>query len=295
MWRVIFKMMVLASLVLPVVCLADVDSLPQAVANAQHLLTTKTLDRSAGTVATEDLLRLAARYPDSPLVPEALLVAAQIDIVSDHGDAALALARRVVIEYPLSTSAPAAFDLAWDRLTIGGKNPLDGVELAVYFASALGTSPAASRYYALAFEAYRAAQQWQNALNVGAQFAAQCTAGPSDAPLLLALSEIALAANDTPLAQKTLENFLSRFENLPQAIPARVQLAQRLCRDKQQGGRPRTITRWPGPPFKSTAALPNTRTVTLSTPPRAPCGNCRPRPNGNSNALPPSANLPTKD
>jgi hypothetical protein len=200
------------------------EGLPFAVQAAREALAAPALDSAKCKDVAVEAVRLTTVFPNSSLVPEVLMLAASLQKAVGNYPEALALSRKVVETWPKAESAPEAFDIAWSLLTNDGKIPLKGADLAKNFAAALGNS-SAGRYCLLAFNAYKTANRWQDALDAGALYLKSGSKSNDDAAFLLSYADVALLSGNSPHAQKSLEEFISRFADQPQIVPARTKLA----------------------------------------------------------------------
>jgi hypothetical protein len=221
------------NLVLILVCIllssavqsATPEGLPQAVQAAHEALSATTLDSAACRTLADNLLRLTAAYPSSSLIPEALWLAARLKSASGCPTEAVALSKKIIGEYPLSDVAPAAFDYVWNNLTSSGVNYPACAELARSFADRQTSPPTAGRYWLLAFDAYYKINRWRDAAATAARYVQVCPSCSLSAPIMLAMADGSLKAGDTVASRTMLENFLARYPQLPQTVPARVRLA----------------------------------------------------------------------
>ena len=212
---------------------ATLENLPQAVQVAREQLAASAPDSAACRLLAGDLLRLTGLYPLSSLVPEALFLAARLEKACGRAPEACRSAYRILMEFPQSDVAPAAFDLVWNELTQGGANSHLGADLARTFADRQKFPEAASRYYLLAFDAYRVGNRWREAAQVAARYVQTCPSCSLNAPLLLSMADVSLQAGDMENARRVLEDFLTRYPQVAQAVSARVTLAS-ICQSSGQ-------------------------------------------------------------
>jgi tetratricopeptide (TPR) repeat protein len=189
----------------------------------EFLATHNTDNATANTLATE-LLRGVETYPHSSLVPEALSAAARLQKVAGNTVLAAATAKRLLLDYPESEFTPQTYELAWTCLTDNGKNPLLGADLTLTLAQKLGRTIGALTYYQKAFEIYRDAGHWNEALATGKQYLQNTTTPEQNAPMMLTLADVSLKNGDTGYAEENLRTFLLRYPTLPQVVTARTLL-----------------------------------------------------------------------
>jgi tetratricopeptide (TPR) repeat protein len=205
---------------------ASFEGLPEAVQAARQTPLTQPVNVAECHSIASELIRLAGTYSTSSYVPEAFLLAARLENATGDTVKTLEYATHVLKSYPGSESTPAAFELAWNTKTNGGKDPMAGMPMARDLAVSLGTKPAAGYYYEMAFNACRDSQHWRDALTIGDQYLKSCTASAPNPRLVLSLGDVALMAAETPLAQQWLETYLDRYPNLPQTVAVRTKLGQ---------------------------------------------------------------------
>ncbi|MBU0508602.1 tetratricopeptide repeat protein [bacterium] len=201
---------------------ADLD---EALQLSKALLATKADSAVCHRVALS-IQHLCDTTPSAPQVPEALLLAAKLESKCRRTSDAVSLTQRIITQYTASTSAQEAFDFAWNILTDYGKTPLAGAKLATTMATALRPAAASRPYYRRAFDAYQQNDWWRSAADVGEEYLTYGFRTAPDAEFALLLSEAALKAGDTKLAERALNEFIAVFPDLPQVVLARARLGQ---------------------------------------------------------------------
>jgi tetratricopeptide (TPR) repeat protein len=232
MYKKILTMIFLSGLLFASVFAATFESLPLALQAGRAALDSSTVDSASSYQIATELTRLCDKYPSSSLIPEALLVASRLDQATRHSSEAVAIAQRVVKNYPTSEPAAEAFDLLWSQGSLTNKDITPAREMA----AALGNSAAAARYYKLAFEACRSAHRWKEALVVGDQYLKNCPACPPDPAFLLAMSDMALASGDLTQSKTILDGCVSRFADTPLIVSARSRLGHVLAAQGDESG-----------------------------------------------------------
>ncbi len=203
---------------------AGAPNLPQSVEAATNALSAAQVDRDACRQLATDLLDGVSAYPASNLAGDALYLAVKLERIAGDHEAALAAARRILLDYPRSEHAPEAFQYVWDAQTSQGANPSAGAETAREFAESLGNAPNADSYYEIALDAYAAGNQWKEAAELCRYFL-ETAAMNSDLPeLYITVADVALRADENSLARDALDQFSSRYSPLPQMVMAKNRL-----------------------------------------------------------------------
>lgn len=222
MFRRILLVLILLTLCASVGFSVTFEGLPFALQAAKGSLATQPPDPAYRHEVALELERLCQVFPGSTLIPEALLLASQLEKSAGNSERALALARNVAVDFGTSESAPAAFEIAWQDFS-ASKVPFAAAEFTRSCAALIGTSR--SSYLKSAYESFRAAGRWKEALEVGAHFVRVAAVADLDMVFAVTLADVALRSGNTGLAQQTLAQTLANHGSESAAVAARVTLA----------------------------------------------------------------------